>query len=78
MSGVTSQRGTLPWTAPEILRSPHAVNEKADVFSYGIIMWELWTSKEPYEGLNYHNLMMQLANPAVKLRPPVSLCNDNY
>lgn len=71
VSGVTSQRGTLPWTAPEILRTPHAVTEAVDVFSFGICMWELWTGREPYEGLNYHMLMLQLANPDAKLRPPV-------
>ena len=27
VSGVSSQRGTLPWIAPEIIKSPHAVNE---------------------------------------------------
>lgn len=70
-SGVSSQRGTLPWTAPEILRTPNCVTEKVDVFSFGIVLWELWTGKEPYEGLNYHALMMQLANPEVRLRPPI-------
>ena len=28
VSGVSSQRGTLPWIAPEIIKSPHTVNEK--------------------------------------------------
>ena len=28
VSGVSSQRGTLPWTAPEIIKTPHAVTEK--------------------------------------------------
>jgi serine/threonine protein kinase len=32
VSGVSSQRGTLPWTAPEILRTPDAVTEKVDVY----------------------------------------------
>ena len=71
VSGVNSQRGTLPWTAPEILRTPHAVTEAVDVFSFAICMWELWTGREPYEGLNYHMLMLQLANPDAKLRPPI-------
>lgn len=28
VSGVTSLRGTLPWTAPEIIKSPKEVDEK--------------------------------------------------
>ncbi|EFN59213.1 hypothetical protein CHLNCDRAFT_12394, partial [Chlorella variabilis] len=66
-----SQRGTLPWTAPEILRTPDAVTEKIDVFSFGVVMWELWTSQEPYAGMNYHALMMRLASPKEQLRPPL-------
>jgi len=56
-SGVTSLRGTLPWTAPEIIHTPKAVTEKVDVYSFGIVMWELWTGREPYDGLNYHALL---------------------
>ena len=28
VSGVSSSRGTLPWIAPEIIKSPDAVTEK--------------------------------------------------
>lgn len=71
ISGVNSQRGTLPWTAPEIIKTPEKVTEKVDVFSFAIVMWELWTSREPYEGLNYHGLLMKLADPSLKMRPPI-------
>jgi len=27
------------------------------VYSFGIVMWELWTSREPYDGMNYHALL---------------------
>ncbi|KAI3433344.1 hypothetical protein D9Q98_003162 [Chlorella vulgaris] len=71
VTGVSSQRGTLPWTAPEILRTPEAVTEKVDVFSFGIVMWELDTGLEPYHGQNYHALLLRLANPREQLRPPL-------
>lgn len=39
-------------------------------------MWELWTGREPYEGLSYVNLMMQLVDPNTRLRPPLPGSTD--
>ncbi|KAK9820412.1 hypothetical protein WJX72_010037 [[Myrmecia] bisecta] len=71
VSGVSSQRGTLPWIAPEIIKTPNAVTEKVDVYSFGIVLYELWTGKEPYEGLNYHALLHQMTTSAVAVRPTI-------
>lgn len=61
VTGVSSLRGTLPWIAPEIIKSPKEVNEKVDVYSFGVVLWELWTMKEPFEGINYHALMHMIS-----------------
>jgi serine/threonine protein kinase len=42
--------GTPCWAAPEVLRSER-YTEKADVFSYGIVMWECFAREVPYNGL---------------------------
>jgi serine/threonine protein kinase len=42
--------GTPEWTAPELLRN-EPVTEKCDVFSLGVIMWELSTLKRPWDGI---------------------------
>ncbi len=34
VTGVSSQRGTLPWIAPEILRTPDKVTEKVRGLSH--------------------------------------------
>ncbi|XP_047327193.1 serine/threonine-protein kinase STY46-like [Impatiens glandulifera] len=50
-SGVmTAETGTYRWMAPEVIEhKPY--NRKADVFSFGIVLWELLTGKLPYERL---------------------------
>jgi len=45
LSGAVGLRGTLPWMAPEVVKTPGAVDERADVFAFGVVMWELWTCK---------------------------------
>ncbi|KAL9263924.1 putative serine/threonine-protein kinase [Drosera capensis] len=51
-------RGTLPWMAPEFLNGTDSlVSEKVDVFSFGIVMWELLTGDEPYRELHYGNII---------------------
>ncbi|GMJ06934.1 serine/threonine/tyrosine kinase 46 [Hibiscus trionum] len=50
-SGVmTAETGTYRWMAPEVIEhKPY--DHKADVFSFGIVLWELLTGKLPYESL---------------------------
>ncbi|KAL7123748.1 hypothetical protein ABFS83_14G003600 [Erythranthe nasuta] len=44
-------KGTPQWMAPEVLRNEPS-NEKADVYSYGVVLWELVTHKIPWDNLN--------------------------
>ncbi|KAG1363995.1 hypothetical protein COCNU_11G008220 [Cocos nucifera] len=63
-------RGTLPWMAPELLSTNNnLVSEKVDVFSFGIVMWELLTGEEPYADLHYGAIIGGIVSNT--LRPPV-------
>ncbi|WJX72060.1 putative serine/threonine-protein kinase sis8 [Trifolium repens] len=46
-----STAGTAEWMAPEMLRNEPS-NEKCDVYSFGIILWELFTLQQPWRGMN--------------------------
>ncbi|CAI9104762.1 OLC1v1003512C1 [Oldenlandia corymbosa var. corymbosa] len=47
---MTAETGTYRWMAPEVIEhKPY--DHKADVFSFGIVVWELLTGKLPYEYL---------------------------
>jgi hypothetical protein len=73
---MTSQCGTFHWMAPELISS-FRYNEKVDVYSFGINMWELATRKIPYEGMQ----PMQIGYAVVhnNLRPDIpSNCSDEY
>ncbi|KAI5396936.1 copper transport protein ctr1, variant 5 [Lathyrus oleraceus] len=43
--------GTPEWMAPEVIRGEQS-NEKCDVFSFGVILWELVTLQQPWRQLN--------------------------
>ncbi|PIN25669.1 Tyrosine kinase [Handroanthus impetiginosus] len=71
-------RGTLPWMAPELLNgSSSKVSEKVDVFSFGIVLWEILTGEEPYANMHYGAIIGGIVNNI--LRPPVpSFCDPDW
>lgn len=60
--------GTACWLAPEVIK--HARSSKySDVYGYGIVLWELATREEVYQGLETTQIIAKVANE--NLRPPV-------
>ncbi|XP_026430285.1 uncharacterized protein LOC113326826 isoform X2 [Papaver somniferum] len=44
-------RGTPQWMAPEVLRNDRSY-EKSDIYSYGVVLWEIATQKIPWDNYN--------------------------
>ncbi|KAL6622549.1 hypothetical protein ACP70R_032428 [Stipagrostis hirtigluma subsp. patula] len=64
-------RGTLPWMAPELLNgSSSRVSEKVDVFSFGIVLWEILTGEEPYANMHCGAIIGGIVNNTLRPRIP--------
>ncbi|GET04888.1 kinase-like domain-containing protein [Rhizophagus clarus] len=48
--------GVLPYVAPEILRGQN-YNEAADIYSFGIIMYEVISGLPPYHNLSHNDIL---------------------
>ncbi|OHT06574.1 hypothetical protein TRFO_25393 [Tritrichomonas foetus] len=49
--GSCSYQQITPWTAPEMMISDK-YDQKVDVYSYGIVLWEILTHEVPFRGLS--------------------------
>ena len=65
---MTGQCGTFQWMSPEVMQSQR-YTEKADVFSFGIILWEVLFRQVPYQGFN--SVQVSIAVITQNLRPPL-------
>ena len=51
-TAMTTQKGTYRWMAPEIVEGVEAnINKMCDVFSYGMVLYEIFACKIPYDHL---------------------------
>ncbi|KAK7342440.1 hypothetical protein VNO80_25392 [Phaseolus coccineus] len=61
--------GTPEWMAPELVRN-EPFTEKCDIFSLGVIMWELCTLSRPWEGVPPERVVYTVANEGSRLDIP--------
>ncbi|CAM9276710.1 unnamed protein product [Chrysoparadoxa australica] len=73
---LNTEHGTPAWVAPEIIRK-EKYNQKADVYSYGIVLWELQTGEIPYQGMTPYKVAHAVAREGLRPNiPPDAL--DGY
>jgi len=75
-SGMTGNCGTVQWMAPEVLCSEDYA-EPADVYSFGIILWEMLTQECPYEGMTPIQCALAVLNQNYRPEIP-AWCPQNF
>ena len=63
--------GTPLWMAPEILGGSSTYDASADVYSYGIVMWEIASRREPWTELSgrfFMNRLLEKLNSGIRPR----------
>ncbi|KAI5539558.1 protein kinase protein [Trichomonas vaginalis G3] len=52
----TGMIGTPQWMAPEVMMCSPMYDNKVDVYSFGIVLWEMLTNQPPYAGIPVQRL----------------------
>jgi len=60
--------GTYSWMPPEMMKG-QAYTEKADVYSYGLVLYEMVTGKLPFAGMQAQQISLRVA--VYNERPPL-------
>ena len=70
----SGQLGTCHWMAPEVIKNNN-YTLKADVYSFGILIFEICSRKIPYNGMNLQQIQRFVAEE--KGRPDINLLEEN-
>ena len=70
--------GSVPWAAPEYLDVQRfgERSEKGDIYSFGVILWELATRETPWKNTPPDQVCYDVSNGS-RLKIPVN-CNDQF
>ncbi|XP_072016212.1 uncharacterized protein [Amphiura filiformis] len=52
-------RGTYGFMAPELMKDLE-LSPSYDIFSYGVVIWELWTTEVPFKGVDVHCIIWRV------------------
>jgi serine/threonine protein kinase len=64
-STMTHGHGTACWIAPEVIKFSRA-SKKSDVYGFGIILWEMASRREVFEGMYLAQIIHQVANEGLR------------
>eukprot|EP00301_Raphidiophrys_heterophryoidea_P007556 c12910_g1_i2.p1 GENE.c12910_g1_i2~~c12910_g1_i2.p1 ORF type:complete len:1642 (+),score=461.47 c12910_g1_i2:343-5268(+) len=76
MTGSIHVMGTLAYMAPELLMGK-PFNEKVDVYAFGIVLWEILTRENPFNGMSQDIIFHGVKSGTLKPEIPEG-CPEGY
>jgi serine/threonine protein kinase len=74
LTGTGMQMGTPMYMSPEQIKSTKEVTAASDIYSLGVVLWQLVTTKKPYEGDTLSTFEIQLKI----VQNPLDLTNSSW
>jgi serine/threonine-protein kinase len=72
-SGVSSLKGKAAYMSPEQIREPSALGPPADIYSLGVVLYELLSGRRPFQAPNevamIHSILQEQPEPLQALMP---------
>ncbi|KAK3578064.1 hypothetical protein CHS0354_032712 [Potamilus streckersoni] len=68
--------GTVAWMAPEVIKN-ELCSEKVDIWSFGVVLWELLTGEVPYNDVDSSAIIWGVGRNSLHLPIPSS-CPDGF
>ena len=64
ITGTNQQMGTLLYMSPEQVNEVKLVDKQTDIYSLGVVLWQLVSGKKPYSGmtLSKHQIEIKIVN----------------
>ncbi|XP_076461702.1 mitogen-activated protein kinase kinase kinase 13-like [Babylonia areolata] len=68
--------GTVSWMAPEVIRN-EPCNEKVDIWSFGVVLWEIITKEVPYKDVDSSAIIWGVGSNSLHLPVP-DTCPEGF
>ena len=68
--------GTPRWMAPEMMKGQVKIGPSADIYSFGVVMWEVWARRKPWSELSDKQEIFRIVNEEKKKLPSLEKEED--
>ena len=69
--------GTPRWMAPEMMQAQTKIGPSVDIYSFGVVMWEVWSRKKPWSELSNNQEIFKAVRDEKRTLPSLDKDDEN-